>query len=324
MNPTPGDVHVNQLLTNVSIAFMQDQNDFIADKVFPIVPVQNRSNNYTVWDRADWLRDEAKERAPATESAGGGFQVDNTPNYFARVWAWHKDLDDQTMANADNAFNLERLSTEYVTRKLLLRREKLWIATYFGTGIWGTDVTGVSGSPSGAQVKQWNDSTSTPVKDIRRYSRNIQRLTGFRPNVLVLGPDVEDALLDHPDIIDRIKYTQQGFVTEDLLARAFGVDRLLIPGAIVNSAKEGQAGSYDFLFGKGALLCYAAPSPGLDIPSAGYTFAWTRYTNGDGMGAQISRFRMQHLRADRIEGEMAFDMKLTSSELGIFFTTVVA
>jgi hypothetical protein len=324
MNPTPGDVHVDRLLTDVSIAFMQDQGDFIADQVFPIVPVTNRSNLYSVWDRSDWLRDEAKERAPSTESAGGGFTVDNTPSYFCRVWAWHKDLDDQTLSNADNQFQLEQRSTQYVTRKLLLRREKLWIATYFGTSIWGTDVTGVSGTPSGAQVKQWNDTASTPVKDIRRYSRNIQRLTGFRPNVLVIGPDVEDALLDHPDIIDRIKYTQQGFVTRDLLARAFGVDRLLVPGAIVNAAPEGRAGSYDFLYGKSALLAYAAPNPGLELPSAGYTFAWTRYSNADGMGAQISRFRMQHLRSDRIEGEMAFDMKLTSSELGIYFGTVVA
>lgn len=90
MNPTAGDVHVNAPLTNISIAYMQKAEMFIADKVFPMVPVQKQSDRYFVYPKGAWFRSEAKERAPGTESAGSGFEIDNTPTYYCKVTAIHK------------------------------------------------------------------------------------------------------------------------------------------------------------------------------------------------------------------------------------------
>jgi hypothetical protein len=90
MRPTPSDVHVNAPLTNISIAYIQRATQFIADRVFPIVPVTKQSDRYFVYTRADWLRSEVQLRGPASESAGGGWVLDNTPTYFADVWAVHK------------------------------------------------------------------------------------------------------------------------------------------------------------------------------------------------------------------------------------------
>ena len=66
-NPLVSDVHVNQPLTNISIAYIQQATAFIADKVFPNVPVQKQSDRYFQYLKEDWLRVEAQERAPATE-----------------------------------------------------------------------------------------------------------------------------------------------------------------------------------------------------------------------------------------------------------------
>jgi hypothetical protein len=33
---------------------------------------------------------------------------------------------------------------------------------------------------------------------------------------------------------------------------------------------------------------------------------------------------MEHLEADRVEGEMAFDQKMVASDLGVYFTSAVA
>jgi hypothetical protein len=33
---------------------------------------------------------------------------------------------------------------------------------------------------------------------------------------------------------------------------------------------------------------------------------------------------MEHLKSDRVEGETAYDMKLTGSDLGCFFSAIVA
>src|SRR4051812_7942262 len=102
--PTPSDVHVNAPLTNISVAYIQDQSLFVADRIFPVVPVQNQSNLYYIFNKEDFLRDEAKPRAPSTESAGGGFNL-TTASYAAVVEAFHKDVDDQVRANADSVLS---------------------------------------------------------------------------------------------------------------------------------------------------------------------------------------------------------------------------
>ena len=72
-NPTPGDVYASVPLTNVSVAFMQDQAaNLIADKVFPVVPVDLPSSTYWKYDQGDWARSEAKVRASAEEARPHG------------------------------------------------------------------------------------------------------------------------------------------------------------------------------------------------------------------------------------------------------------
>ena len=51
-------------------------------------------------------------------------------------------------------------------------------------------------------------------------------------------------------------------------------------------------------------------------PAAGYTFAWGGYTGAGPDGQRVSRFRMDHLRSDRIEMEMSYDQKQISTVLG--------
>src|SRR5271166_4263309 len=137
--PTRSDVHVNKPLTNISIAYIQRAQDFIADKVFPIVPVMKQSDRYFVYTKDYWFRTGATKRGPASESAGGGFHVDNTPNYFADVWAFHQDVDDQTRANADQPLDMDRDAVLFVTQNLLLRREIQFMNQYMQTGIWTGD-----------------------------------------------------------------------------------------------------------------------------------------------------------------------------------------
>jgi hypothetical protein len=38
--PVYGDVHVAAALTDVAVAYLQDEAYYIADKIFPLVPVQ--------------------------------------------------------------------------------------------------------------------------------------------------------------------------------------------------------------------------------------------------------------------------------------------
>jgi hypothetical protein len=322
-NPTISDVHVNVPLTNISIAYIQQASNFIADKVFPNVPVQKQSDRYYKYLKEDWFRVEAKERAPGTESAGGGWRIDNTPTYYCRPYAVHNDLDDMIRANADAPLNMDRDATEWVTQQLLIKRETLWAASYFGTGIW-TDRQGGASPQTYPKFVKWSDFTnSDPITDIDVSITKMASTTGYKPNTLVISPDVFVQLKNHPKILDRIKYTQQGVITEGILAGLFGVEKLLVPWGVVNSAAEGAAESTNFIFSGKALLIYAAPAPSILKPSGGYTFSWTGYLGAGAQGNRMKRFRMEQIASDRIEGEMAFDLKLIASDLGVLFYDVI-
>jgi hypothetical protein len=98
-----------------------------------------------------------------------------------------------------------------------------------------------------------------------------------------------------------------------------------VSNSIRNTAADNLANSHSFIAGKKALLCYAAPTPSLMAPSAGYTFSWTGYLDqGNEFGVAIKRIPMDLKESDRVEGGMAFDHKLVSADLGFFWDTIVA
>jgi hypothetical protein len=322
--PSINQVHIDAPLTNISIAYMQAQDNFIANKVFPVVPVDKKSDKFFVYTKNDWFRDEAQRRADATESAGSGYNL-TTSSYGADVWAFHKDVGDQTRANSDTPLVPDREATEFVTSRLLLRQEVQFVSDFVTTGVWGTDYVGVAGTPSTNEFKQWSDfANSDPLEDVEAGKEAILGSTGFMPNTLVLGYQVYRKLRNHPDLVDRIKYTSSNTITTDIMARLFDVERVLVAKAVKATNAEGQTGAYSFAYGKSALLTYSAPNPGLMTPSAGYTFAWRGVSGNLGATVGVSRIRMEHLKADRIEGEVAFANKVTAADLGFFFSTAVA
>jgi len=322
--PTLTDSHIDAILTNISVAYMQKQENFIADKVFPVIPVDKKSDKYFVYTKNDWFRDEAQRRADATESAGSGYNL-TTGTYAADVWAFHKDVGDQTLANSDAPLNPLREASEFVTHRLLLRKELQFVSDFFTTGVWADDVTGVASSPSSGQTIQWsNYTTSDPINDIEAGKAEILGNTGQEGNTLVLGYETFRQLKNHPDLVDRIKYTSSQTITTDMLAAMFDIPRVMVAKAVKATNKEGASDAFSFAYGKGALLCHVASNPGVLTPSAGYTFNWTGVSGGLGANIGTSSFRMESIKATRVEAEMAFDNKVIGSDLGYFWDGIVA
>lgn len=322
--PTSNQVHVDAILTNISVAYMQRQENFIADKVFPVVPVDKQSDKYFVYTKNDWFRDEAEVRTDGTESVGSGYNI-ATDTYYADVFAIHKDIGDQTRANADAPINVDREAAEFVTHRLLQRREQQFVSDFMATGVWGEDVTGVAASPTTGETIRWSDYTnSDPIEDIEAGKAGILSVTGFEANTLVLGYDVFRSLKHHPDLVDRIKYTSSQTITEDMLARMFDIERVLVSKSVKATNAEGATEAYDFSLGKKALLCHVAPSPGLLTPSAGYIMQWTGVSGGMGLTIGTSSFRLESLKATRVEAELAFDNKVVAADLGYLWSDIVA
>lgn len=326
--PNRADMHIDKALTNISIKYMQPQAGFVSDIVFPRVPVQKQSDRYFVYKKEDWFRDDAEERAMGTESAGGDYDIDNTPTYFCKKYAFHKDVFEEDRANADSPLTPDEDATEFVSDKIMLNKENNFVRNFFKAGVWAQDLKGADAADAteATKVVYWDDyANSDPISDISTISTNMSELTGKRPNTLTLGRRAYDALKQHPDFLDRIKFTQKGVVTTDLIAELLDIERVLVADAIQNTAARGKEADMKFILGNHALLTYTTNSPKLKTATAGYTFVWTGLMGTNAVGGRINRFAMPHLGigTERIECEMAYDMKVVAADMGAFIQNVV-
>lgn len=316
--PTPSDLHVNGPLTNLALAYIQGNVTYISREVFRTIPVQKQSDLFYKWHKKSFLSAYAKKRAPSTESAGGNLTL-QTDSYAADVYAYHYDIDDQQRANADSQLNLEDSAQRHVSEALLREQERLWLANYFKTSVWATDVTGVASGATAGQFNQWDGSGSVPAGDIETAKVTILGSTGKIANTLILGRLVYSKLRTNPHVKDQFKYTSDRSVNLAMLAAYFDVDRVLISDMVATT----NGSTFGLVAGKHALLTYVDPNPGLQTVSCGYTFNWSGYTGAQD-GLRMSMFREEKIRSDRIEGEYAWAQKLTAADLGYFLSGAVA
>lgn len=336
---TPSAVHLDVPLTNLVVAQMQDEANFIADKVFPNVPVDKQSNKYYIWDRADYNRTgDVKLLAPGTASETITMGVSND-NYYVDIYGLAMDFSEQMLANEDTQLQTRAVGASTLVNRMRLKRESDWISTYFAASVWNTEYTGVANADNdtAAEVTQWDDYTnSTPIVDVRNAKRAMHLASGglaaASDVVMVMTRDVEDTLMDHPDILARINggatTGSPALASRVKLAEILGVAEILVIEAVQNTAAEGLAESNSYIATKKAAL-YARPKQaGLMVPASGYNFTWTGLENTSNFGTVVQSYTGEHLAiqhiAEKIEVLMGYDMKVISADMGVFFNTILS
>ncbi|HCE85159.1 MAG TPA: hypothetical protein DEO99_03305 [Bacteroidetes bacterium] len=324
---TPSAVHVDQPLTNLTLAYAQSQENFIADKVFPTVGVSKQSDKYYIYDRANMNRTgDVEKLAPRTEVNRIGMTL-STSSYFADVYGLGMDFDEQTLANEDAMLDIRSAGAETLAMRLMIHREEQFASNFFVAGQWGTDNT-LSGND------QWSDYTnSDPIDAVTLARRTVQLNSGgFKPNTMVVGKEVRDKLINHPDVLARLNggatVTNTALVTDAKLAEIFEVENFYVMEAVKNSSVEGVAESNAFIGGKNALLCYTPNNAGLMSPAAGLTFAWNNLEGVNNLGITVESFSDDALKrqqiAEMIQVKMSYDMKVVGDDLGYLFINAVA
>ena len=334
IQPGKASVHINRPLTNMSLAMMQKTEKFIADKIFPRLPVSKQSDMFFTYDRGEFNRDEMQRRADAAESAGATYELGND-SYLCHVWALHRDIGWQLRANADNPINLDREAMEFLTLKGMIRREREWVSNFLVANVWTHRIVGATTKTDDSDFSTthavnnkkayWNLPASEPIEDVETACDAVEENTGFRPNKLACGKRVYSALKNHPDIIGRLNSGQTpggpAMSTRQRLAQIFDLDEVMVGSAIYNSAASGAADAHSYIFGKHALLAYVPPSPGVMTAAAGYTVEWTGLTGSGGLA--IEKWYNQDRKADRIELNTAFQQKRMAADLALWFDSIV-
>lgn len=322
------DLHVDTLLSDVAMVYLQNPGNFAFPKVFPIVPVTKQSDLYKTFSKGDMNRRGMKKRARSTKAARYTFGSSNT-RYNCDVKAEAYAINDQDRGNADPVMMLETRGARFLSQQAMIEQEAVFSENFLVTGVWDKGLVGTAGTAvAGTSFKKWSDALSTPIEDFRAARTLILQNTGFAPNKATLTKDTWDQLVDHPDLIDRIKYGQTpgspAIVTRQGLAALFELDEVIVTEAVYNTTPEGEAAVMDFIAKGSALLSYAPAAASVETPSAGYTFQWTGMPNdGEGRGVLIYQYYLPEYRDTILEIELAQDQKATGTDLGFLFTGTV-
>ncbi len=321
-----GTLHVDRYLTNFSVKFVQNAKNFVSVRCSSLIPVLKQTDIYVSYDRGYFWRDESTPRPLGGRPVQVGYKI-GQGTYSAVEYGLEHVVDDRQRANADDPIRLDENATTLLTQKNMIKSDRVWSQKFFQSGVWTTQIEGVGSTPGANQFLQFNDPASEPIETIDTYKDLIARKTGFMPNTLVLGAGVKRTLRTHPDIADRIKYTQVGIADDDILATLFEVDNVVVARAVYNAAVEGATDDFEFIADeKAMLLAYIEPNPGLDSPTAIATFAWTGLIPGstNQLGGVMERGRDDRAHSDYFQGRMAWDQAQVAADLAVFFNDVIA
>lgn len=249
------------------------------------------------------------DRKPGTRAPRGGWNVSTEPYACKRI-SFGQGVPDDIVDNSDDVVRPFENATTHVMEQLSIRRERRLVTDIFATSKWDTDKTG------GTDVDKWDDyANGDPAKDVSDASLTMLQNTGRKPNVMVMGVEVMEALKQHPDAIDRYKHTQTGILTEAQVSAWLNIPTVLVGEAVYNSAAEGATVAMSFIWGKNVLMLHVTGSPSIDEPSAGYTFDWK--------GVSTKTYREEAEEQDVVEANQDLDMKQTASDLGYYFSAIV-
>lgn len=258
------DVRVDPVLSNVSKAYSNEM--YVADMLFPSFKVGTESGKYYQYDKSKFRRNSTK-RAAGSKANEVEYGL-STASYATEDHALKEKTPWEIIRQADSALNPEMDATENVTEQLLIDKEVALATSMADTAIL-TQNTTLAGTD------QWSDYTnSDPIGDVKAGVVVVQKAIGRKPNTLIIGKEVFDQLADHPSVMEKVKYSQLGVLTVELLARIFNVGKVVVAEAIYNTATEGASDSMTYIWGKHAVLAYITPSARLRSITLGFTFKY--------------------------------------------------
>ena len=334
MLPTPKSAHKDTALTNISI--LHKNQNYIADRVFPQVPVTKQSDYYFIFRKGAWFRNEARVRGPGAVAARGGYPLTDT-TYRCEEYAFGHPVPIELLNNADSVLRPMETGTKFATDKVLLAKEKIVSDLCMTAGNWTT-----SDDVQAAWVKDTDGSTNTFIADILTQRNVIRQLIGVWPNVLLMDSKTFDQQKQTYSVLERIKYSgtsgRPADVTPQTLAALFELDEVLIGTSLYSSAEEVVAGTdftavdlWETNATKGsALLYYRPPAPSIENPSAGYIFNWRgdEGQNSPRINQNIYRSVRRYWEAAEkqwvVECSEYLDAQVTAADAGcLFYDTIV-
>jgi hypothetical protein len=308
IGPLQSQMYADEILSGVSIAYSNAQ--YISDVIFPEVQVPHKTGIYYKYDKQKF-RSVNDIRAPGTRAqvveygltkANYGPLLDHSLD--GRI-EW--ELEGEAVAPLDPAFD----ATDNVTERLNISKEVDAFNQCSNTAVI-TQNTTLSGT------SRWDDfANSDPIGDMKTAIDAVKKATlkSAKKLTIVMGYEVYTVLRNHPQIMERIKYSQLGVLTEELLAQVFGVKQVILAEAESNSANPLAADSMAYVWGKNVWVLLVAEKPAPREISFGYTLRKGSRT--------VYRWQDQGSETDYVRVKDYYQQHIMAADAAYYYATVV-
>lgn len=308
------EVRFSPLLTNVAIAYMNDM--YIQDELFPIVPSKNDSGYYFERGR-EHFRVEDTKRAKGTPAK----KVDYTATkhlYYTDEHALREVVDLKTQNNSPDPLKPLVDATEDLAERMKLAKEKACIDLITSTTTFASYYKALAAynSVSNPTFVQMDDYTNAdPYYIVSLIKTIVLKNSGRMPNVIVMNPELERVIANHPKVKARSQYVRE--LNEDTLPDTWNGLRVIRSRAVYDSSVEGETESRNFLMGYNYLFIgYITPSPGVWKASVGFTF--------EHQPLKVKRWWDELIDSTHIQLGFDYTLEVTSARCGYLLTSCLA
>lgn len=296
--PGIGDVHVDKVLSNISVAYIQ--KNFIQDGIAPVVKVDKASDKYYLYGRENMRIPETK-RAAQADYKRVGFTLSND-TYYCEDYGLEYPIDDKIAKDSD--LDLQAGATVFLTQMLAASREKRLADLLGTTGNYAsTNRTTLTGAD------QWEEyETSDPLDDI---DTAIAAITVADANSIAFGYTAWRRFQRHPKVLQELRARTDrlpGRATpQDVIDMFEGIENVYVGKAVYISSKEGQTEARSRIWG-GDVIVFNRPVAAAQMtPAFVYSFYDTPNT--------VTTFREKEIRTV-VQVHNSFDEKVVSDLMG--------
>lgn len=314
--------YVSPILSRLAQRY--ENREYIASQIFPFVPCPKDTVKYAKFDRASMFKRATTKYGPRS-----------SPNEIElKVTLGTHSLTPRGLEGrvTDEERRLSDVADPHVAKMESLKNGMLLdLELEVATAMTTAASYAAANKATLAGTSQWSDYVnSDPKTAVVAAARGL-----IKPgNTMVVGEEVHIKLINHPKVLDAIKYTTGGLeVTNQQLARYFGMKRYFVGEAFYDTAQDGQPEALARIWGKFAWVghvAYEQPTALSLINSASFGYLPI------GMKADGSSqlWRVYQKPADPEKGsgdgpdwmkvDALYDPLFTSFDLGYLFSAAVA
>ena len=295
-----------------------DRLGFVGLQALPVIEVGLAGDTFGKIPLKELLRTSKTERG-----AKGGYQRDDfefeQDSYATKEHGFESPVDDNLRRTYRHYFDAEMVAARRARDRVLRNGEIRTAALLQDTGTFG----------NAAAAAVWtNHASATPITDVETAVQAFFAACGMWPNAIII-PKLS---FRHARLCDQVRdYLNSVGMTDvkpnkispALLAQAFDLERVLVPGSAKNSANEGQTASIASLWDKTkATLIRIPETDDIQEPCTGRTFHWDE--DGSEIGGAMETYRDETVRGDVVRCRHQVHEKVIYSAMGRIITGINA